>query len=193
MAAVIHAGLCGGKHTVIICGGDIPGITETEVESAMSMLAADHAGASPKLEMVLGPAADGGYYLVGITSLGREQGPRSLTEYKSLFSSEAIEWGTGAVRAQQLARAAEVSCDNDDDVLIHDLRALILFFSILSAIRAQERTSTSAHTHTHTHTHTHKLTQITLACVYPTPMQICACPKGRCCSRSAARHAPRHR
>lgn len=147
MAAVIHAGLCDGRHTVIICGGDIPSITAAEVDAARLMLrpgglesgqgeiasarnrggrADDHRdggggdgggssggggsdGTKSVPEMVLGPAADGGYYLVGVSSLGRAGGPRSLAEYMSLFSSDAIAWGTGTVRAQQLARAAEVS------------------------------------------------------------------------------------
>jgi rSAM/selenodomain-associated transferase 2/rSAM/selenodomain-associated transferase 1 len=76
----------GGVACVV--GTDIPDLDQTLVEAAFRRLE-DPDGP----EVVLGPALDGGYYLLGLRS------PRP-----ELFRE--IAWSTAAVRAQTLARAA---------------------------------------------------------------------------------------
>lgn len=70
---------------VVIVGTDIPGIDEAIVTEAFRRLR-DH-------DVVIGPATDGGYYLVGLSS------PRP-----ELF--EGIEWSTSLVLPQTLDRIA---------------------------------------------------------------------------------------
>ena len=75
-----------GCHAAILIGTDIPLLTPGHVADAREVLET-HGG------VVIGPADDGGYYLIGMTQVQ----PR-------LF--ERIEWGTAAVLADTL-RAAE--------------------------------------------------------------------------------------
>lgn len=73
--------------TVIAIGGDCPDLDDTTLREAFRKLA--------RTEVVLGPAIDGGYYLIGL----RRMMPR-------LF--EDIPWSSGAVLSTTLARSAEV-------------------------------------------------------------------------------------
>merc|ERR1711972_278452 len=70
---------------VVMIGADIPGITKEIIQEAFNHL--DH------YDTVLGPALDGGYYLVGI----RKDACKDL--YK-LFSPN-IAWGTESVLQEQ--------------------------------------------------------------------------------------------
>lgn len=74
-----------GRRRVVLIGSDCPGITGKILSGAFSALN-DH-------DLVLGPAADGGYYLIGVTAL-----------YPELFYQ--MPWGTSRVLAQTLTRAA---------------------------------------------------------------------------------------
>ncbi|XP_071960427.1 uncharacterized protein [Antedon mediterranea] len=85
-----------GVQYAVIVGSDIPAIDESTMTSALTSLHQD-------FDMVLGPAKDGGYYLIGLninilTKLGQEN-------LDCLF--EDIDWGTGKVRQQQLAVAKQ--------------------------------------------------------------------------------------
>lgn len=71
----------------LVVGTDIPGIDAGTVEAAFAALG-DH-------DVVIGPARDGGYYLVGIS--------RSRP---GIFSG--IEWSTARVLSQTLARTVEL-------------------------------------------------------------------------------------
>ncbi len=90
----------------VILGCDCPGITPDLLERALIGLR--------RHDLVLGPASDGGYYLIGLRrSLGlrRSQG--------RLF--EGMPWGTGGVFARTLAAAREIGLsvsplDTLDDV-----------------------------------------------------------------------------
>lgn len=75
-----------GRSRVVVVGSDCPEIDEEILAQAFQLL--------QQSEVVLGPAADGGYYLIGLSRLIPE-----------LFSN--IAWGTGEVLAktQQLARS----------------------------------------------------------------------------------------
>ena len=73
-----------GFQRVVIIGSDAPEVTRQDVELAWHHLA-DH-------EVVLGPAKDGGYWLIGLHK-----------EHPELF--EDISWSTDAVLEETLLRA----------------------------------------------------------------------------------------
>jgi len=75
-----------GARAVALIGSDLPGITPSIVADAFEALERDPG------TIVLGPAADGGYYLV------------AATRVPDVF--DGIAWGTGTVLAQTVAAAA---------------------------------------------------------------------------------------
>ncbi|MDZ4405345.1 TIGR04283 family arsenosugar biosynthesis glycosyltransferase [Prosthecobacter sp.] len=75
-----------GAQKIVIIGTDCPDLTEEHLSAAFAML--------DESDVVLGPAHDGGYYLIGM----REPQP-------SLF--EAIPWSTAEVFAVTQQRASE--------------------------------------------------------------------------------------
>jgi hypothetical protein len=77
-----------GAKSVVAIGTDCPAITELHLRSAFDALSDS--------DLVLGPARDGGYYLIGLNRL-----------YESVF--EAVPWGTPLVLERTLALAAEKS------------------------------------------------------------------------------------
>lgn len=77
-------GFAQGDQAVVIIGADCPTLTPALFAQAFAALA--------QKEMVLGPALDGGYYLVGLTQ-----------PVPSLFSD--IPWGSGEVLAATLRQA----------------------------------------------------------------------------------------
>ena len=78
-----------GYRQVILVGSDIPTLKASSVRKACAFLRQGRSG------VVLGPADDGGYYLIG---LGRPE--------ERLFSG--IAWSTASVLEQTLARAREL-------------------------------------------------------------------------------------
>lgn len=76
-----------GASEVVVAGSDVAGLDAALVATAFAMLES-----SP---LVLGPAADGGYYLVGQQPPGAD-----------LFSD--VDWGTSRVLEQTLAHAGRV-------------------------------------------------------------------------------------
>jgi uncharacterized protein len=74
-----------GADRVALVGSDVPGLTADDVAAALDSLA-DH-------DLVLGPAVDGGYYLI---ALARPQ--------LALF--RGIAWGSASVFAATMERAA---------------------------------------------------------------------------------------
>lgn len=75
-----------GARAVVLIGSDLPAITPAIVATAFEMLERD------PTSLVVGPAADGGYYLIGATRV------------PPVF--DGIEWGGDAVLAQTKAAAA---------------------------------------------------------------------------------------
>jgi hypothetical protein len=73
-----------GVNRVVIMGTDCPGITAARVDSAFDLLG--------RFDVVLGPATDGGYYLIGL----RHPAPQLFVD---------MPWGTAEVKAETLARA----------------------------------------------------------------------------------------
>jgi uncharacterized protein len=80
MAAALERAFSEGAEAAVILGTDIPELNSAIVESALRLLT--------NKNLVLGPASDGGYYLVGISN-GRN------IPWKDLFSG--IPWGTDLV------------------------------------------------------------------------------------------------
>ncbi len=77
----------------VVLGGDSPLLPFAYVEEAFRSL--------DRHDVVLGPATDGGYYLIGLGS-----GQKAVEHYASLF--ESIDWGTG--RVLQQTRTAVRKC-----------------------------------------------------------------------------------
>lgn len=76
-----------GAGRVLLVGSDCPGMCPEDVTAALDLLERE--------EVVVGPAVDGGYYLIGL------RGPET-----GLFTS--IDWGSSRVLAQTRTRAAEM-------------------------------------------------------------------------------------
>jgi hypothetical protein len=77
-----------GYRSVILVGSDLPDLPDRSLRAALSSLndGSDH--------VVIGPARDGGYYLIGLNR-----------PHPELF--HGIDWGTDHVLRQTLERAAE--------------------------------------------------------------------------------------
>jgi rSAM/selenodomain-associated transferase 2 len=86
MARAVQDAFQGGARRVVVVGTDCPEITADVVADAFDRLAS--------CDLVLGPASDGGYYLIGL------QG-----EIPTLFSS--MPWGSERVLRESLRRAEE--------------------------------------------------------------------------------------
>ena len=84
IAASFEQAFAAGADAVVLTGSDIPGLNSQTVRAAFDAL-----DASP---VVIGPASDGGYYLIGMRAPGA-----------SLF--EGIEWSSERVLAQTEALA----------------------------------------------------------------------------------------
>ena len=100
MAQAFNEAFSAGMARAIIVGTDCPGLTGGLVQTAFEALM-DH-------DVVLGPAKDGGYYLIGL----RKPKPQ-------LF--DGIPWGTGEVLPKTLGIAADLKLrvfllDSLDDV-----------------------------------------------------------------------------
>lgn len=72
----LQSGFAAGLERIVIVGSDCPDVTEDHIDQAMTLLQSQ--------DVVLGPAVDGGYYLVGLSGL-----------YPALF--ENIPWSTKRV------------------------------------------------------------------------------------------------
>ena len=86
MLQAFETALAGHRRAVIV-GSDCPAITPGLIHQAFDLLGTH--------ELVVGPAADGGYYLLGMCR------PQA-----ALF--ENIAWGTGEVFAQTMESAARI-------------------------------------------------------------------------------------
>jgi len=73
-----------GARRVVIIGTDCPGVSRHLIHQAFTALG--------RRDMVLGPALDGGYYLIGLAA-----------PHAALF--RGISWSTGSVAAQTRTRA----------------------------------------------------------------------------------------
>ncbi len=94
------------RDKTVVLGGDSPLLPHAFVEEAFDAL--------DRHDVVLGPAADGGYYLIGLSGKGRTggrgSGEKTAGRYAGLF--ESIDWGTDRVLRQTRTaiRAGGLSC-----------------------------------------------------------------------------------
>jgi len=88
LAAVVRSEFQGGAKRVVLVGGDCPGICRDYFAEADKHL--------NEADLVIGPAADGGYVLLGLKD-----------QHEGLF--ENIAWSTHAVLEQTLANAIRAS------------------------------------------------------------------------------------
>ncbi len=88
MARAFRQALDQGCEAVVLVGSDIPGISATLLASAFQRLGDDR--------VVLGPAADGGYYLIGLTRRGLRRAGGALFD--------DMAWGTSGVLAESCRR-----------------------------------------------------------------------------------------
>ena len=83
----------GGAGLVVIIGSDIPGLNDVIIEKAFFVL--NHRS------LVLGPASDGGYYLMGLRQ------DATAGALPALF--EGIEWGSDSVLSETVNRAKRLN------------------------------------------------------------------------------------
>lgn len=102
-----------GAERVVIIGSDCPDIAQTDIESAWAALE-NH-------DVVLGPAEDGGYWLIGLRA-----------PQPALFNE--IAWSSDTVFQTTVARAAT------NDLSVHVLRKLSDIDTIEDLRRLQTRT-----------------------------------------------------
>lgn len=86
----LQRGFAGGLQQIIVTGSDCPDIAEAQITRSLALLKTH--------DVVLGPAVDGGYYLIGLNRL-----------YAPLF--ENIPWSTAQVleRTQAIAHQSNLS------------------------------------------------------------------------------------
>jgi len=92
MLKAIIEGFQDGCTSIIIIGSDIPDISSAIIQRAFEELR--------KTNLVLGPAADGGYYLIGLQKMDPDRLARKLFQN--------IDWGTSRVLAQTIAVADKI-------------------------------------------------------------------------------------
>jgi rSAM/selenodomain-associated transferase 1 len=82
-----------GAEQVVLIGTDLPGLEPGDLEQAFAQL--------NQAPVVLGPALDGGYWLIGFNRVGFLGGSRRLMS--------GIAWGSDQVLQQSLKQAAELA------------------------------------------------------------------------------------
>ncbi len=87
LAAAFQTAFRAGARQTVVVGTDCPGLSRAAAEDALDRLSGN--------DLVLGPAADGGYYLIGLRR-----------EVPQLFSD--IPWGTAEVLEATLQKAREL-------------------------------------------------------------------------------------
>ncbi|CAH1258729.1 DPM1 [Branchiostoma lanceolatum] len=96
MANAFNDAFMDGTESVVLIGSDIPALTTDVLEEAFSTLESTQ----EENTCVIGPAKDGGYYLIG---LNRHTGANDIDE---LF--QEIAWGTDSVLQQQIQAAEQL-------------------------------------------------------------------------------------
>ena len=91
MARAFEDAFQDSNGTAVIVGSDIPGVSADIIEQAFEGLQEN--------DLVLGPAHDGGYYLIGLKNT------LPADTYSRLF--DGLSWGSGNVLSQTLQTAGE--------------------------------------------------------------------------------------
>lgn len=114
MAAVFQAGLGTTYHTMLLVGTDIPGMSAPLLAEGLKALA-HH-------DVVLGPAQDGGYYLIGLRKPVPElfqDIPWSTDRVFSLTEDKARRLG---LSVKVLARLRDLDTLDDLEAIIRDVK-----------------------------------------------------------------------
>ena len=90
MQRQLRQGLHQGCDQVVLIGSDLPQLESRDLEQAFRSL--------DQQPLVLGPAEDGGYWLIGLTRQGLQQSGAALMS--------GIPWGSDQVLSRTLAHAA---------------------------------------------------------------------------------------
>ena len=90
MQRQLRHGFAAGAERVVVIGTDLPGLECRDLTTALALLQA--------APLVIGPATDGGYWLIGMNRAGFQRAGTRLMS--------GIAWGGAEVLAQTLARAA---------------------------------------------------------------------------------------
>jgi rSAM/selenodomain-associated transferase 1 len=83
-----------GAEKVLLIGSDCPGMNPSIITSSLEYL--------QQHDLVLGPASDGGYYLIGLSARLAE---RKHGKHDSACLFQGIDWGTDQVLQQTLNQA----------------------------------------------------------------------------------------
>ena len=135
MAAAVRRAMMMTIHdreieTVVVIGTDIPDLHSGIIDDALALL---HVGKNSKTQMhcdvVLGPAKDGGFYLIGATSSCSYGNGDIYHMLSTLF--DGIKWSTDTVLQETVQKAQEMDISINSTSLptltdidtIHDLRA----------------------------------------------------------------------
>lgn len=105
MAAAFQAAWAKGMQRAVLIGSDCPALTPALIVQALAELT--------RHDLVLGPASDGGYYLIGLR--------RDLAPGTHAYLFQDINWGTDTVYRTTLARAAATKLTLTTLQELHDI------------------------------------------------------------------------
>ena len=108
MRAAAAALFATGRGPVVLVGTDIPALGAAQVEAALGALRG-----RPAADVVFGPAADGGYYLVGLRRLRDDR--------EGALFDPSIPWGGPDVLARSQAAAAVAGLRSARVETLHDI------------------------------------------------------------------------
>ena len=92
MQRQLQRGFAAGCEQVVLIGSDLPTLDPTDLQEAFARL--------DETPLVLGPASDGGYWLIGLNRAGFDRCGAALMS--------GIAWGSDRVLATTLARASRL-------------------------------------------------------------------------------------
>lgn len=97
----IQTAFAEGMQQVVVIGIDCPDLNAQRIQQAFAAL--------EQADVVLGPASDGGYYLIGLRSqtsvLGEDGATRAATPFVGAALFQNIDWGSAVVFQQTVATA----------------------------------------------------------------------------------------
>lgn len=105
MAGAFRSTWTKGVQTAVLIGSDCPGIDTALIAEALDLL--------HNYDLVLGPASDGGYYLIGLH--------RDVKNENAALLFENIAWGTSAALHQTLERAKKTGLSIATLKELHDI------------------------------------------------------------------------
>lgn len=105
MARALEEGFEQAYGKVVLCGADCPAMNCVYTHAAFAAL--------DQYDLVLGPAADGGYYLIGLELRGAPE------DIHALF--EGVQWGEDSVRARTLENADRLGLRVHELAELHDV------------------------------------------------------------------------